>query len=370
MKKFILIILIIGALIIMLSPVNSIIKNAIGNIIFRGNVVTGIVDVDNGDGSYDVFIAESDVAYPKIFTLSANPDLAVGDKVRILYKNGIKELPIILPPRAATAVTIYRGYVLISGIPDELQLFDMDGIFLNSISVGTGFSYGGCGVTMDSQGNIYIEEDTEVIKKYDKDFNLLVTQNIESASNWIVGINMGNDGFIYTLEGLASGYGVKKRSITDLTIQESIPITADSFKYYDGPLCLDLDNNIYVYNSKDDYIEKYSNAGVLLAQIDVGALNNVFAGCGVCGNYVYFQRSTSDPKFYYMPLDLSSYSEWSPAEMYPYCITVADGYLIVGGWGLPGYYTATAKYDSDRNLVWIKEITDGSNYYKAGGYNF
>ena len=82
----------------MLKPVNSIIKDSIGNIIYRGNVVTGTVAVDNGDGSYDVFISESDRAYPKIFTLSANPDLAVGDKVRILYKNGCRELPIILPP--------------------------------------------------------------------------------------------------------------------------------------------------------------------------------------------------------------------------------------------------------------------------------
>jgi len=50
-----------------------------------------------------VFISESDKAYPKIFTLSRNPDLAVGDKVRILYKNGCKELPIILPPVKPTA---------------------------------------------------------------------------------------------------------------------------------------------------------------------------------------------------------------------------------------------------------------------------
>ena len=82
----------------MLKPINSIIKDSIRNIVFRGNVVTGTVAVDNGDGSYDVFISESDRAYPKIFTLSANPDLAVGDKVRILYMNGCKELPIILPP--------------------------------------------------------------------------------------------------------------------------------------------------------------------------------------------------------------------------------------------------------------------------------
>jgi len=92
----------------MLKPISAIIKDSIGNIIFRGNVVTGIVATDNGDKSYDVFISESDKAYPKIFTLSRNPDLAVGDKVRILYKNGCKELPIILPP-----VTMVAGDLII-----------------------------------------------------------------------------------------------------------------------------------------------------------------------------------------------------------------------------------------------------------------
>lgn len=90
----------------MLKPINSIIKDSIGNIMFRGNVVTGTIAVDNGDGSYDVFISESDVAYPKIFTLSANPNLAVGDKVRILYMNGCKELPIILPPVSVAKIDI------------------------------------------------------------------------------------------------------------------------------------------------------------------------------------------------------------------------------------------------------------------------
>ena len=101
MKKLLILLIFIGVL-VMLKPINSIIKDSIGNIIYRGNVVTGIVAVDNGDGSYDVFISESDRAYPKIFTLSANPNLAVGDKVRILYQNGCRELPIILPPVVAT----------------------------------------------------------------------------------------------------------------------------------------------------------------------------------------------------------------------------------------------------------------------------
>jgi len=93
----------------MLSPVNSIIKNAIGDIIYRGNVVTGIVATDNGNGSYDCYISESDVAYPKIFTLSRNPNLEVGDKVRILYKGGNKELPIILPPIAPSVLTLFEN---------------------------------------------------------------------------------------------------------------------------------------------------------------------------------------------------------------------------------------------------------------------
>ena len=84
-------------------------------------MVTGIVAVVRGNGSYDVFISESDVAYPKIFTLSANPDLAIGDKVRILYKNGCKELPIILPPTTAVGISLF-----------ESQLVYQEGEYMNA----------------------------------------------------------------------------------------------------------------------------------------------------------------------------------------------------------------------------------------------
>jgi len=110
MKRFYVLLIIIGIL-VMLKPINSIIKDSISNIMFRGNVVTGIVATDNGDGSYDVFISESDRAYPKIFTLSRNPDLAVGNKVRILYKNGCKELPIILPPTTGVQTGLFESCV-------------------------------------------------------------------------------------------------------------------------------------------------------------------------------------------------------------------------------------------------------------------
>ena len=94
----------------MLRPITEIIRNNVGNIIHRGFVVTGEIAKDNGDGSYDVFISEEAKEYPKIFTLSRNPDLVIGDKVRILYKNGCKELPIILPPIAGGKTYYIRAY--------------------------------------------------------------------------------------------------------------------------------------------------------------------------------------------------------------------------------------------------------------------
>ena len=95
----------------MLKPIKTIINDSIGNIMFKGNVVTGIVAADNGNKSYDVFIDESEVAYPGIFTLSKDPDLAVGDKVRILYKKGDKNNPIILLTDIAPSIILCESYL-------------------------------------------------------------------------------------------------------------------------------------------------------------------------------------------------------------------------------------------------------------------
>lgn len=115
MKKIliILIILTIIGVMIMLKPIKTIINDSIGNIMFKGNVVTGIVAADNGNKSYDVFIDESEVAYPGIFTLSKDPDLAVGDKVRILYKNGDRNNPIILLTTGILPIDIGSPAILI-----------------------------------------------------------------------------------------------------------------------------------------------------------------------------------------------------------------------------------------------------------------
>lgn len=345
----------------MLRPINAIIRDNVGNIIHRGFVVTGEVAVDNGNGSYDVYIAGEAKAYPKIFTLARNPDLGIGDKVRILYKNGCKELPIILPPVKPTVIS--RRYVLIVTGPEELQLFDMDGNLLKQLEV-TGWSYSGCEITIDSQGNVHLT-DGETIWKYDSSFNLLATKELENGSLWIDGINMGSDGYLYSLELLDEGYDIKKRSTSDLIIVDTIPIITDLYLAYSGGLCLDSNGNIYVY--QNPYVEKYNSSGTKIASIDVGNLSNEYAGCGVLGNYVYFVRNTDE--IIYLPLNLSSYFTWNLPSGIAYALAIADGHLILSGWDSDND-GATAKYDSDRNLVWIKKLTNADFAYKAGGYNF
>ena len=344
----------------MLRPINEIIRNTVGNIIHRLSIVTGEVSTDNGDGSYDVFIAGDPKAYPKIFTLARDPDIAVGDTVRILYKNGDKNNPIIWPPETG----IPLRYALIVAYPNELQLFNMNGDLVKRLAVA-GWSYAGCDTTVDSLGNVYIQEAGETIKKYDSNLNLLVTQEIESGNNWISAINIGNDGYLYTLEMIDEGYDVKKRSTIDLTIQAVIPLTDSVYYCYDGGMCLDSNGNIYVFN--DPYIEKFSNSGVLLAQLETDGLSNEFAGFGICGSNVYFVKDTN--KIYYAPLNLSSYTEWNLPSAIAYALTVADGHLILTGWDGDND-GATSKYDSDRNLIWTVKLTAASYGYKAGGYNF
>lgn len=76
-------------------PMN--ISNSIlGNIKYRNNVVTGEVAVDNGNNTYDVYIAGSDVAYPNIPTTLREPSFAVGEAVEMLVEYGNKEMPIII----------------------------------------------------------------------------------------------------------------------------------------------------------------------------------------------------------------------------------------------------------------------------------
>ena len=352
----------------MLRPINAIIRNNVGNIIHRGIVVTGEVAVDNGDGSYDVYIAGEAKAYPKIFTLARNPDLAVEDKVRILYKNGCKELPIILPPVKPT-VTRYHAFVLAysKASGDYLAIYDLDGNLLKEISIDYAFgTYNQ--ICLDPQGNVYDAQGGEKIRKYNRNLNLLLTQNIEDPVNWIYALNMGNDGYLYTLELIDSGFDIKKRNVSDLTIIETINLTLDPFDSFGGGMCLDTNGNFYVFDDKNDYVRKYNNLGTEIA--------NEYVKCtpvpcfGVVGTTLYFGGATN-PEGFYLPTDLSSHTIWEPDGAINYRLTVVDGtHIICSGWDASND-SVIAKYDSNRNLIWKKIIAGGTgNPFSIGAYNF
>lgn len=242
----------------MLRPINAIIKDNVGNIIHRGFVVTGEVTKDNGNKSYDVKIAGEEKEYPRIFTLARNPDLAIGDTVRILYKNGCKELPIILPPVKPTAITPLIAVIVQQYSEDDyLRFYNADLILQNSYLLGNGVVYfeTDC-MAMDKQNNVYYIKSPYWLTKIDSNGNELLTTPI---AGYPESIAIGADGYIYTREQDGKVY---KRSVTDFSSQGFIRLTIG--KNYYG-LVLDEDGNMFTANSTDDVMEKWSSVGVKVA---------------------------------------------------------------------------------------------------------
>jgi len=81
---------------IILNFPENILDSTIGNIKYRNNVVTGIVETVNVNGTYDCYISGSTGAYPSIPTTLPDAAFAVGEAVEILVEYGNKEMPIII----------------------------------------------------------------------------------------------------------------------------------------------------------------------------------------------------------------------------------------------------------------------------------
>jgi len=76
--------------------VNSIIKNSNNQIKYRNTILTGEITVDNGDGTYNVKIANASSAYPDVETVNYDDVFSVGEIVDMIYEYGNKESPKIL----------------------------------------------------------------------------------------------------------------------------------------------------------------------------------------------------------------------------------------------------------------------------------
>jgi len=451
----------------------------IDHIKYRNNVVTGEVATDNGNGTYDVYIAGSDVAYPNIPTTVREPDFGVGEAVEILIEYGNKEMPIIIghakkitqefvedkvnvlvttldaysitynsgyfegrvediegyenviergfhwgastgytetdlkstgsfaagsyseQVTGLTAETTYHfqayvydadndehvgedktmttmiaiGYIVVLSYNSDdslyyLRLYDTSGDYLNKEVDSEGIFTAMWDLCMDANDNSYFiysggpyYAPYAHIKKYDEELNLIINYDVSDSEG--MGVNGGNfasDGYLYTLDNDRSSpyhWFIHKRNTTTLAVLDTIvDLGAVNIS---GEPCFDTDGNFYLYYNTDDVVKKFNSSGTLIATSP--SVPTMFArfGCGVIGDYVYFPKSAT--VLYYFPLDLSSVTEWTPTGYSHYGFTIKDGYFY--WYNTNGILT---KFDSDRNLVWSKDI--GGSCREIGSYNF
>ena len=73
--------------------IKEVIKNSNNQIKYRNTIVTGEITVDNGDGTYDVKIANAPTAYPSVETATYGDTFSVGEIAIITFEYGNKEMP-------------------------------------------------------------------------------------------------------------------------------------------------------------------------------------------------------------------------------------------------------------------------------------
>lgn len=107
---------------------DSIEKNIIRHIKYRGTIRTGEITVDNGDETYDVKIAMSDQSYPDVETLFPNDVFQVGEIVTLGFEYGSKEIPKIIGHGKKVAQVPVEVEVDYSGIArvETLNAYSID----------------------------------------------------------------------------------------------------------------------------------------------------------------------------------------------------------------------------------------------------
>jgi hypothetical protein len=325
------------------------------------------VATDNGNKSYDCYISESEYAYPKIFTLSRNPQLEVGDKVRILYEDGIKELPIILPPtQVVTPPTdeILAGkiFVLFEDFYNltHIAVYDASGNWVIQFGVENNTTCYDTGnvIAVDDDGYSYINYNTSIVKLNNKSpYNVLVTKSVNGCE----AITIGADGYLYAREWFGRNV-ITKRNLSDLeTAAPHIEITNGSLY----GLTIDVNGYLYFCNSSNEEMEKwtYQNGG----QVTTHAIthNSAYdAGLCVVGNLIGMAAGYRDGVFQYgaysMDKDLNhdevefdidcSYIHETPAS--------ANSNFYFAGDDWTDTNLTLKKYNSSKNLVWSVDVTE------------
>ncbi len=119
-------------------------KNIIRHIKYRGTIRTGEIIVDNGDGTYDVKIALSDVVYPSIETIHYEMVFGVGEVAVLAFEYGSKESPKIIGHGKKIAQTPVEVEVDYSGTA-RVETLDAYSIVVTSAYLEGRIYLGGAG---------------------------------------------------------------------------------------------------------------------------------------------------------------------------------------------------------------------------------
>ena len=378
MKKMLIIVFIIGGL-VMLKPINAFIKGAVDNIVHRRNLVTGIITADNSDKSYAVEIGESGKSIKRIFTLSPDPDLVVGDKARVLYRGGNKEDMILLAPTKLYVDII--AYIYYAGGKSYVAIFDLDGNFIKEVNYyGSSYATGNDGVAVDKNGNIHIAGRwSDKLLKLDSEGNTLKEITYTTATPNQVAIDP--DGYVWVYEWDDDGdYYVRKREPTTLEIIDEVNMTSSALKDYNG-MAFDSSGYLYMVDWHNGNIEKWdvdSRTRVTWRALAGGAEDHpISSSLAVIGSdLVLVQWAAFDKGDYWTcPTDLSAnfiphtLAEFGGSSWVESITAVNGSHFIVCG-DTSGEQQAIVKYNTGFSLVWNKPYNGLGGGLSISAYPF
>jgi len=351
---------------------NLIIRNDLYNQIkYRENVVRGTVTAVNNNGTYSVRFKCEDTSYPFVPTYAKNSNLQIGDRVTVLFEGRNREMPKILAfadnyseednrvkhsdwiltaPTVPLIAVIVEDYA--SG--DYLKYYDLDGNIQNAYSYYFGdniiYFETDC-MAMDSDNNVYYIKSPNYLAKIDLEGN----ETSVAIAGYPESIAIGADGYIYTREQNGE---IHKRNKTTFVSQSHITITAA--KSYYG-LVLDSAGNIYTVNYSDGEIEKWSSAGVKIANHAIANANS--SSLGLVGNYIIRTSLLGAGHSYKIHKDLGNDETVFNLTNIGYqhgCGSLSNKYLFVGE-NNSNYKLYLEKYNTGDSLDW-SIIAENSGY--------
>ena len=283
----------------------KILDKRVNHIKYRNNVVTGVIAVDNGNKTYDVFIAGSTGAYPDIPTTLPNPDFSINDPVEVITEYGDKESLIIIGYSNKVVqefveevvnnliFTIGTHTVSDTNVYFEGRIEGIDG-YVNCIE--RGFYYGistGYGSEISSTGSFaagsYSLQATGLTQNSLYNFQAFV---LDSDGDEHVGENMTVTTLpefhkIYSTWLDGSDYWLLQHGTTGNLLNSWEIDGADNIG---NKMAVDADDNVYIVSSSQNKIYKYDNSGnLILTKTELYNIYNIAIGYD---GYLYTQQYT------------------------------------------------------------------------------